>query len=82
MDEGVSHNDGTESQLMRNNFEMNTLDVTSDGGIWTGECSNTAKENHSTKPKKKDLNKVDILVMEVSLKIRHQKVGTIDANFD
>ena len=74
MDEGVSHQDGTESQFTRNNFEMNNLDVTSDGGIWTGERSTTVEENNSTKPKKKALNKVDILVMEVSHVIMHESL--------
>ena len=72
--ENDTHIDGTASQLTMNNFEMNNFDVTSDGGIWTGERSNAVEENHSTKPKKKALNKVDIFVMEVSHVIMHESL--------
>jgi hypothetical protein len=74
VDKGDRHIDKTVSQLRMNDFEMNNLDVTSDGGIWTGERSTTVEENNSTKPKKKALNKVDILVMEVSHVIMHESL--------
>jgi hypothetical protein len=74
--ESDNYAEGNVSQLTKNNFEMNNLNGASDGGIWTGEISNYREEIHSTKPKKKALNKVDIFVLEVSHKIKYERLDS------